>query len=72
MPRRYVSPTKALVNQVEADLYARFDKTFQKRSHARSLHGVFTKEYRLNVHDCQVRIADVWGVCVCVCFVASG
>eukprot|EP00040_Diaphanoeca_grandis_P011679 m.59910 g.59910 ORF g.59910 m.59910 type:complete len:2071 (+) comp22778_c0_seq1:137-6349(+) len=52
----YVSPTKALVNQVEADLYARYDKSFQRRSTARSLHGVFTKEYRTHVHDCQILI----------------
>lgn len=52
----YVSPTKALVNQVEADLYARFEKSFGKKSQARTLHGVFTKEYRHNVDDCQVLI----------------
>eukprot|EP00041_Stephanoeca_diplocostata_P039464 m.1630693 g.1630693 ORF g.1630693 m.1630693 type:complete len:2102 (-) comp25399_c0_seq4:3442-9747(-) len=52
----YVAPNKALVHQVEADLYARFEKPFQRHSHARSLHGIFTKEYRTNVHDCQVLI----------------
>jgi len=52
----YVSPSKALVNQVEADLYARFDKTFQKRSVARTMHGVFLKEFRHGVNDCQVLI----------------
>ena len=52
----FVSPTKALVNQVEADLYARFDKSFTKKSKARSMHGVFLKEYRHNVADCQVLV----------------
>lgn len=54
----YVSPTKALVNQVEADLYARYDKSYHtmKKSQARSMHGVFLKEYRTNVNDCQVLV----------------
>jgi hypothetical protein len=52
----YVSPTKALVNQVEADIYARFEKSYTKKSISRTLHGVFTKEYRHNVHDAQILI----------------
>jgi ERCC4-related helicase len=52
----YVSPSKALVNQVEADLYARFDKSFEKKSQARSMHGVFLKEFRHGVNDSQILI----------------
>jgi len=52
----FVAPTKALVNQVEADLYARFDKNYKRESKVRFMHGVFTKEMRRNLHDCQVLI----------------
>jgi superfamily II RNA helicase len=52
----YVSPTKALVNQVEADLYARFDKSYTKGDKARTMHGVFLKEFRFNVDECQILI----------------
>jgi len=52
----YVSPTKALVNQVQADLYARFKKSFTRKSVAKTLDGVFMKEFRFDVDECQVLI----------------
>ena len=52
----YVSPTKALVNQVQADLYARFHKNFTRKSVAKTLDGVFMKEFRFDVDECQVLI----------------
>lgn len=52
----FVAPTKALVNQVEADLYARFDKNYKRESKVRFMHGIFTKEVRRNLHNCQVLI----------------
>mmetsp|Transcript_10845 Transcript_10845/g.19822 ORF Transcript_10845/g.19822 Transcript_10845/m.19822 type:complete len:1849 (-) Transcript_10845:249-5795(-) len=42
----YVSPTKALVNQVAADVYARYGAVF----------GVMTRDYSRKLKDCEVLI----------------
>jgi superfamily II DNA or RNA helicase len=51
----YVSPTKALVNQMEAEMYARFRKRYSKNA-STALVGVFTQDYRTNPLTCQVLI----------------
>ncbi|KAJ1525708.1 hypothetical protein ONE63_008919 [Megalurothrips usitatus] len=47
----YVCPTKALVNQVHATIYARFKKNLPP---GKTLQGIFTRDYRQNVRDCQI------------------
>lgn len=47
----YVCPTKALVNQVYATIYARFKKNLPP---GKTLLGLCTKEYRQNVLNCQI------------------
>mmetsp|Transcript_4786 Transcript_4786/g.11350 ORF Transcript_4786/g.11350 Transcript_4786/m.11350 type:complete len:1865 (-) Transcript_4786:396-5990(-) len=42
----YVSPTRALVNQVAADVYARYGEVF----------GVYTKKYSRKLKECEVLI----------------
>uniref|UniRef100_A0A7M4EV62 DExD/H-box helicase 60 n=1 Tax=Crocodylus porosus TaxID=8502 RepID=A0A7M4EV62_CROPO len=49
----YVSPTKALVNQVVATIYNRFTKTLP---HGITICGVFTRDYRHDVMNCQVLV----------------
>jgi hypothetical protein len=49
----YVSPTKALVNQVAATICARYEKNLPA---GKSLYGVFTRDYRQNVKNCQILI----------------
>jgi superfamily II RNA helicase len=49
----YLSPTKALVNQVEAEILARFEKKFQP---GKVLTGVFTRDFRKNEKDCQILV----------------
>ncbi|KYO46223.1 putative ATP-dependent RNA helicase DDX60 [Alligator mississippiensis] len=49
----YVSPTKALINQVVATIYNRFTKTLPD---GLTLCGVFTREYRHDVMNCQVLV----------------
>ncbi|XP_066285601.1 probable ATP-dependent RNA helicase DDX60 [Branchiostoma lanceolatum] len=50
----YVSPTKALVNQVAATVYARFsNKTMPD---GMSVYGVFTRDYRQNALSCQILV----------------
>ncbi|XP_078417371.1 putative ATP-dependent RNA helicase DDX60 isoform X2 [Cetorhinus maximus] len=49
----YVSPTKALVNQVMATVYGKFTKTLPE---GMVVCGSFTRDYRDHVHDCQVLI----------------
>ncbi|CAG8494204.1 5636_t:CDS:2, partial [Ambispora leptoticha] len=44
----YVAPTKALVNQVAAEVYGRFTKNYPS---AMSHWGIYTRDYREN-HDC--------------------
>jgi ERCC4-related helicase len=49
----YVSPTKALVNQVAATICARYEKNLPV---GKTLYGVFTRDYRQNVKTCQILI----------------
>ncbi|KAI0397969.1 P-loop containing nucleoside triphosphate hydrolase protein [Xylariaceae sp. FL0594] len=51
----YVAPTKALVNQIAAEVQGRFSKTF--KADARSVWGIHTRDYRINnPTGCQVLI----------------
>lgn len=50
----YVSPTKALVNQVAATVYARFKDTTMPDG--KSVYGIFTRDYRTNALNSQVSI----------------
>ncbi|KAJ7386935.1 putative ATP-dependent RNA helicase ddx60 [Desmophyllum pertusum] len=60
----YVSPTKALVNQVVATIYARFHR--KNLPEGRAVYGVFTRDYRFNTLNSQVHClgqeigAEVW------------
>lgn len=49
----YVSPTKALVNQVVATVYGRFTKSLPN---GMVVCGSFTRDYRRHVHTCQVLV----------------
>eukprot|EP00045_Choanoeca_perplexa_P016655 m.227299 g.227299 ORF g.227299 m.227299 type:complete len:1916 (+) comp17321_c0_seq1:124-5871(+) len=51
----YLAPTKTLVNQVEAEITARFAKNYGDRSG--SVVGIFTSDYRSNVDNCQILVA---------------
>ena len=48
----YVAPTKALVNQVAATVYARFGS--KQLPPGRAVYGVFTRDYRHSVFNSQV------------------
>jgi superfamily II RNA helicase len=51
----YVAPTKALVNQIAAEIQARFSKTFKHP--AKSVWGIHTRDYRINnPTGCQVLV----------------
>ena len=50
----YVAPTKALVNQVQADIAARYNKSYAVDGKA--VCGVFTKDWRYRVENCQVLV----------------
>lgn len=50
----YVSPTKALVNQVTAEVYGRFEKSYDHGD--KSTWGIYTREYRENHDKCQILI----------------
>ncbi|XP_019643772.1 PREDICTED: probable ATP-dependent RNA helicase DDX60 isoform X1 [Branchiostoma belcheri] len=50
----YVSPTKALVNQVAATVYARFSN--KKMPDGMSVYGVFTRDYRHNALNSQILV----------------
>ena len=49
----YIAPTKAMVNQVEAEISARFSKQYKGK---KSLSGVFTRDHRKNIYDCQILV----------------
>ncbi|XP_049843647.1 probable ATP-dependent RNA helicase DDX60 isoform X1 [Schistocerca gregaria] len=50
----YVSPTKALVNQVAATVYARFKNVTMPPG--LSVYGIFTRDYRENALTCQILV----------------
>ncbi|XP_068713439.1 probable ATP-dependent RNA helicase DDX60 isoform X2 [Montipora foliosa] len=50
----YVSPTKALVNQVAATIYAQFCN--KQLPEGRSVYGVFTRDYQYNTLNSQILI----------------
>jgi hypothetical protein len=50
----YVAPTKALVNQVAATIYARFKN--KDMPPGKSVYGVFTRDYRTNALNSQILI----------------
>jgi len=50
----YISPTKALVNQVAAEINARFSKSYP---HAGAVAGMFTADDRFALDTCQVLVA---------------
>ncbi|KAF4635733.1 hypothetical protein G7Y89_g2365 [Cudoniella acicularis] len=51
----YVAPTKALVNQIAAEIQARFSKAFKRPG--RSVWGIHTRDYRINnPTGCQVLV----------------
>lgn len=49
----YVAPTKALVNQIAAEIQARFSKSFERPG--KSVWAIHTRDYRINnVAGCQI------------------
>lgn len=50
----YVSPTKALVNQVAATVYARFKNTSMENG--QSVYGIFTRDYRTHATNSQILV----------------
>ncbi|KAK3400267.1 hypothetical protein B0T20DRAFT_180864 [Sordaria brevicollis] len=51
----YVAPTKALVNQIAAEIQARFSKRYDQE--ARSVWAIHTRDYRINnVKGCQILV----------------
>ncbi|KAL3608254.1 hypothetical protein FPOAC2_03248 [Fusarium poae] len=52
----YVAPTKALVNQIAAEIEARFSKSYQKQT-GKSIWAVHTRDYRINnPSQCQILV----------------
>jgi ATP-dependent RNA helicase DDX60 len=51
----YIAPTKALVNQIAAEVYARFSKTYP--SVGPSIWAIHTRDYRINSpYGCQILV----------------
>jgi ATP-dependent RNA helicase DDX60 len=51
----YIAPTKALVNQVAAEVYARFHKIYP--SAGTSVWAIHTRDYRINnPYNCQILV----------------
>ncbi|KAF9108793.1 hypothetical protein BGX27_008236 [Mortierella sp. AM989] len=50
----YVAPTKALVNQVAAEIYGRFKKNYPAGN--RTVWGIWTRDYRNDAMKCQVLV----------------
>ncbi|RIA88407.1 hypothetical protein C1645_877420 [Glomus cerebriforme] len=50
----YVAPTKALVNQVTAEIYGRFQKKYKHGN--KTTWGIYTREYRENHDKCQILV----------------
>src|SRR5271170_6279841 len=71
----YIAPTKALVNQIAAEVYARFSKKYP--SSGTSIWAIHTRDYRINnPYGCQIlvtvpemlqilllspRVSKIWG-----------
>ncbi|KAL7793524.1 P-loop containing nucleoside triphosphate hydrolase protein [Trichoderma ceciliae] len=52
----YVAPTKALVNQIAAEIGARFTKSYHKQG-GKSVRAIYTRDYRVqNPTGCQVLV----------------
>ncbi|GKU07018.1 dead deah box helicase [Fusarium langsethiae] len=52
----YVAPTKALVNQIAAEIEARFSKSYRKQT-GKSIWAVHTRDYRINnPSQCQILV----------------
>ncbi|KAJ4265390.1 hypothetical protein NW762_004678 [Fusarium torreyae] len=52
----YVAPTKALVNQIAAEIEARFSKTYRNQN-GKSIWAVHTRDYRINnPTQCQILV----------------
>ncbi|KAL7915248.1 hypothetical protein GGI35DRAFT_466787 [Trichoderma velutinum] len=52
----YVAPTKALVNQIAAEIGARFTKTYNKQE-GKSVWAIYTRDYRVqNPTGCQILV----------------
>ncbi|RHZ84433.1 hypothetical protein Glove_81g49 [Diversispora epigaea] len=51
----YVAPSKALVNQVTAEVYGRFNKTYEKKPGCSSW-GIYTLDYCVNEEKCQILV----------------
>ena len=52
----YVAPSKALLNQVEAEIYVRFSSKKYPANSSMELAGTLSTEYSKNVSNCQVLI----------------
>lgn len=53
----YVAPTKALVNQIAAEVMARFSKSYPEKSTAKSVWAIHTRDHRINNPlTCQILI----------------
>lgn len=50
----YVAPSKALVNQVQADIVARYKKSY--KNDGRRMCGVFTRDFRIDENNCQILV----------------
>jgi len=50
----YVCPTKALANQVYAEVQARYRKTY--KSKGKVVAGIFTRDYREHTSNCQILV----------------
>lgn len=50
----FVAPTKALVNQVAAEVYARYKKTY--KNPGMQSWGILTRDYRHNAMNCQILV----------------
>jgi hypothetical protein len=53
----YVAPTKALVNQIAAEVQARFSKSFPAKTTGKSVWAIHTRDYRINnPMGCQILV----------------
>jgi superfamily II DNA or RNA helicase len=52
----YVAPSKALVNQVAAEVYARFASKQYPSHNNRHVWGMYTRDYRVHPLNCQVLV----------------